>query len=294
MCNSHELNDYTVVGYGSQPPPDGIRGYRILRCREHGVEFADALPGPKKEALEVGVLTVYYGGDPTQSSPRYVDFMGRLEAVVGPATGRLLHDVGCGMGNLLCEARRRSWQVQGSDVASGVKAGIEKIGIRCLIGSVSELNIASGSCDVVTSFCVLPHHLADPAADMIAVARILKPGGWFVLQFPDNGTFRKASKLLYRLFGDSYLSRRLIGNLYGPGGHHFAYTRKNLKEYLSGLGFKETIFQSYAGSPKITLARFRAKPPWYRLSAAAAVYSLKILGEVLGSPNHSIVFARKS
>src|SRR5277367_6777561 len=125
MCNSHEPDDYTVVGYGSQPPPDGVRLYRILRCRQHGVEFADALPGPKKNALEVGRLTVNYGGDPTQSSPRYIDFMGRLEAVVGPATGRVLHDVGCGMGNLLCEARRRSWRVQGSDVASGVKAGIE-------------------------------------------------------------------------------------------------------------------------------------------------------------------------
>ena len=291
LCNSHDLDDYAVVGYGSQLPPDGVPRYAVLRCRRHGVEFADALPGPRPNAC--ADMTACYG-DPNQSSPRYVEFMERVEAMVGPPAGRTLHDVGCGVGNLLFEARRRGWQVQGNDVDSSVKDGIDKNGIPCQIGSLADLDISCSSCEVVTSFCVLPHHLAEPTPDMLAVARILKPGGWFVLQFPDNGLFRRASKLLYRLVGDTHISRRVIANLYGPGGHHFAYTRKNLAEYLSERGFKEMVFQSYSGSPRITLRRFRAEPLWYRTLAAIAVYGLKMLGGVLGTPNHSVVFARKT
>jgi SAM-dependent methyltransferase len=170
---------------------------------------------------------------------------------------------------------------------------MEQSGIRCFIGSLSGLDIEPGSCDVVTSLCVLPHHLAEPTPDMLAVARMLRPGGWFVLQFPDNGLFRRLGKLMYRTIGDSRLTRHVIANLYGPGGHQFAWTRSNLREYLSLCGFRNVSFQSYSGTPGITLARFRFAPAWYRACAAAAVYGLKISGDVLGFPNHSVAFARK-
>lgn len=295
MCNSHASSDYSVVGYGSQP--EGVPHFPVLRCRRHGVEFADALPAapaPKtKVAAELNSLVALYGSDPNQLTPRYVEFMDRVEAIVGAPNGGVLHDVGCGVGHLLFEARRRGWQVQGSDIAMGVKEGIERNGIHCLIGSLSNLEIPGESCDVVTSFCVLPQHLVEPTPDMLAVARMLKPGGWFVLQFPDNGPFRRVSKITYRIFGDSPISRRTIANVYGPGGHQFAYTRKNLEQYLSMCGFNDIIFQSYSGSPKCTLSRFHRKPLWYRASAAVAVYTLKFTGDVVGIPNHSILFARK-
>lgn len=291
ICNSHAACDYSVVGYGSQPP-GGVRDFAVLRCLRHGVEFADAIPPARDSNAAKESLYCLYG-DPAASSHRYVEFMNRVEAIVGPANGRILHDVGCGTGSLLFEARRREWRVQGSDIVPGVKHGIEENGIPCLIGSLADLSIPDELCDVVTSFCVLPHHLTEPTADMLTVARILKPGGWFVLQFPDNGSFRKVGKMLSRLLGSSTLSRSIMANLYGPGGHQFAFTRTNLEEYLSACGFKGTIFQSYSASPKYALARFHDKPLWYRVAASFAVYGLKITSEGLGMPNHSIAFTRK-
>ena len=47
---------------------------------------------------------------------------------------------------------------------------------------------------MVTSFCVLPHHLVEPGPEMQAAYTMLKPGGWLVLQLPDNGTLRLAGK----------------------------------------------------------------------------------------------------
>ncbi len=304
MCRSYLPKDYVVVGYGSQP--GGVPLFPVLRCRRHGVEFADAfsddqqskmtstaLTATQPTSVDVANLSVCYGDDPAAISPRYFEFMDRVEAITGPAEGRLLHDVGCGLGNLVFEAKRRGWRVQGNEIVPGVREGLERSGIRCFIGSLSGLDIETSSCDVVTSFCVLPHHLAEPTPDMLAVARMLKPDGWFVLQFPDNGLFRRMGKLMYKVLGDSRLTRHVMANLYGPGGHQFAWTRNNLRQYLSLCGFTDVTFQSYSGTPGITLARFRSTPAWYRACAAAAVYGLKFGGDILGIPNHSIAFARK-
>jgi SAM-dependent methyltransferase len=292
MCNSHSPDDYTVIGYGSQPP-GGVEYFAVLRCLRHGVEFADSQPPPKDPVSEESSLESLYG-DPNQRLPRYIEFMDQVEAVVGTAGGALLHDVGCGMGHLLFEARRRGWNVQGNDIIPGVKRGIEKNGILCLIGSLSGLAIVPESCRVVTSFCVLPHHLTEPTPDMMAVVRMLRPGGWFVCQFPDNGLFRRIGKALYRVLGDSLVSRSIMANLYGPGGHQFAFTRTNLGQYLAVCGFAQVIFESYSAAPKYTLARFGEKPLWYRTAAAIGIYGLKIFSDIFGIPNHSVVFARKS
>jgi len=55
ICESHRAADYAVVGYGWQP--GGVERFAVLRCRQHGVEFADALPLPepderRKESLD--------------------------------------------------------------------------------------------------------------------------------------------------------------------------------------------------------------------------------------------------
>jgi 2-polyprenyl-3-methyl-5-hydroxy-6-metoxy-1,4-benzoquinol methylase len=97
--------------------------------------------------------------------------MNRVEAIVGPANGRILHDVGCGTGSLIFEARRRGWRVQGSDIVPGVKQRHRKNGIRCLIGTLSDLSIPDEFCDVVTSFCVLPHHLTGTPSQSPGVER---------------------------------------------------------------------------------------------------------------------------
>jgi SAM-dependent methyltransferase len=259
------------------------------------VEFADALPFPQSGGGSKEALDRCYGA-PEEPNPRYVDFMNRVEAVVGRKPGRLLHDIGCGNGQLLFEARRRGWRVQGNDIVQGVREGLEKAGIPCMIGSLSELNLQPESCEVATSFCVLPQHLTNPTPDMLAVARMLKPGGWFVLQLPDNGLFRRIGRLCSRLFWPGFPSRfakLVMANLYGPGGHQFAYTRDNLKQYLRRCGFAEVIFKAYYPSSRYTLARFHSGPVWLRAGAMIAVNVTRWASRILRLPNHVIAYAKK-
>jgi hypothetical protein len=98
LCESHRPDDYKVVGYGSQA--DGVREFHVLRCRVHGVEFADALPKPCVDSKQKAGLDYCYG-DPNEPNLRYIDFMDRVEAVTRPAGERLLHDVGCCNGQLM-------------------------------------------------------------------------------------------------------------------------------------------------------------------------------------------------
>jgi len=223
--------------------------------------------------------------------------MDRVEAVVGKHPDGLLHDVGCGNGRLMSEAHRRGWRVQGNDIVSGSADRTGSCGTRRWIGALSTLDLEPNSCDVVTSFCVLPHHLTQPTPDMRAVERILKPGGWFVLQFPANGLFRRVGKVLYSVYwpwGASAFSRFIFGNLYGPGGHPFAYTHDNLEEYLLTCGFVEVRFAPYYPASRITVARFEMKPLWFRAAAYAAVSLLNVAGQAVGLPNHAVAYARKS
>jgi SAM-dependent methyltransferase len=293
ICESRRRDDYIVIGYGSQP--NGVQNFPVLRCRRQAVEFADALPVPQSDSGAKESLDHCYGS-PFESHPRYVDFMDRVEAVVGRKPDALLHDIGCGNGQLLFEARRRGWRVQGNDIVPGVREGIEQAGIPCKIGSLSDLNLEPEACEVVTSFCVLPQHLTNPTPDMLAVARMLKSGGWFVLQLPDNGLFRRVGRMCSRLFWPgrpSPFARFVMANLYGPGGHQFAYTRANLKQYLRKCGFAEVIFQSYFPSSRYALARFHSRPIWHRIAATIAVNGMRWASQILCLPNHVIAYAKK-
>jgi len=294
ICKSREISAYAIVGEGSQR--NGVETYRVLRCRAHGVEFADAVPvDSASDAARKGSLDRTYGTLDEGTKARYADFMDRVERVVGAAPGRL-HDVGCGNGQLLYEARRRGWQVQGNDLVGGVRSGLEQRGIAFYHGSLAQLSPSPESCDVVTSFCVLPHHLVEPDPEMQAAYAMLKPGGWLVLQLPDNGTLRLAGKALYALLAGfrPRTARWILANLYGPGGHQYAFNPTNITEYLEKIGFAEIIIEPYYPAVGPTLARFQSAGLSTRLAASASVRSLRLLSRISGLPNHMIAFAKKS
>jgi hypothetical protein len=81
LCKSHSPDDYTVSGYGSQPP-GGVEYFSVFRCLKHGVESADAPPAPRDRMGQESSLEFLYG-DPNQRQPRYIEFMDQVEAVVG-------------------------------------------------------------------------------------------------------------------------------------------------------------------------------------------------------------------
>lgn len=281
ICGSREAADYDRVGTAFHKG----RRFDILRCKSHGIGFADAIPHVDHVVGIKPSLDDCYGELTTERDPRTVDFMDRVTEVA-PKLG-LLHDVGCGNGQLMAEAARRGWVVQGNDIVPSVRPDA---GLAFFVGTLTDLSLAPASCDVVTSYCVLPHCI-DPRSELTAEYHLLKPGGWLVAEMPANGLYRRSATALYRATGGRW--RTILSQLYQPGGHQFTFDPRTMPMLLGAVGFEHVRVESYFPNPAMSLARFRHRPLRTRLVAGFVVRGLALLSRLANRPNHMIVYARK-
>jgi len=93
-------------------------------------------------------------------------------------------DIGCGTGRLLrrMQARWPAARLTGVDMAEGMvsQARAQTPGARIEQAPAEHLPLPDASVDLVTS-TVSFHHWSDQAQGIREAARVLRPGGWFVL-----------------------------------------------------------------------------------------------------------------
>ena len=117
-------------------------------------------------------------------------------------------DLGCGAGHTALAVARRAAEVVAVDVTPEMLAVARRLARECQITNVTyrradaaRLPFAAASFDIVTSR-YSAHHYADPARALAEVARVLRPGGTFLLadtvapEAPVLDTFMNAVELL--------------------------------------------------------------------------------------------------
>jgi 2-polyprenyl-3-methyl-5-hydroxy-6-metoxy-1,4-benzoquinol methylase len=127
----------------------------------------------------------------------------------------LILDVGCGVGLLLDEARRRGWGTQGVELSDWGVRRARHLGLE-------EAGLEPGSFDAVFMVDVL-EHLADPVRTLSRVSQVLRPGGVLCVVTPN------AASAAARVLG-----RRWWGML---PGHVVLFPHRHLCELLGTLGF---------------------------------------------------------
>lgn len=253
-------------------------GAPVYRCREHGVYLADAPPVDHPDEYMVASLTAN-----AEAVARFRRFMDLAQEYL-PA-GRL-HDVGCGTGDLMREAARRGFEVQGNDVVRAAASAVAAAGMRAWAGDLPALDLPPASVDAVTSFCVVPNHLPDPTPNLQAVRRLLRPGGWFFVELPGNGPYRLANEWLWRLTRRPYV----LTHLANPGGHVSAFSPASIRATLERHGFEVVAVRPFRVPVRTSLTRYRTRLE--RWAIAPVAYALDLLARVTRRPNHIFVVAR--
>jgi SAM-dependent methyltransferase len=103
-----------------------------------------------------------------------------------PAEARIL-DAGCGTGGMLAllKQQKPQWEILGTDLERAAVEHCQARGLGCVgQGSVCELPYESESFDAVLSLDVIYHEGVDESRAVHEMTRVLRPGGWLLLNVP--------------------------------------------------------------------------------------------------------------
>jgi SAM-dependent methyltransferase len=195
--------------------PQSGEAFDVVRCPR--CRLGVTVPAP--EDMEPYYGERYYGGR-HWITRRYCAWR-RMRVIRqttrGTSPGTLV-DIGCGDGSFLLEAGRAGWRVLGTEVNDRIPApGLE------IWRSLDDLKPrAPFGC--ITLWHSL-EHLRNPTETVAGLARMLAPGGAFVVAVPDSGGYQA------RLFGRHWLHLDVPRHLY-----HFSMP--NLRAVLERNGLQ--------------------------------------------------------
>jgi SAM-dependent methyltransferase len=157
--------------------PETRKTFAIVRCLGCGLVFTN--PMPDLHDAYQNVIDPIYLASEKQRRETARNVLRRIRHHA-PKGGRLL-DVGCNTGIFLDEAAK-SFEVEGVELSQWAAAEALKRHTVHMV-PISELEVPT-LFDVVTLFGVI-EHFDNPMQELQAIARVLKPGGLFVVYTGD-------------------------------------------------------------------------------------------------------------
>ena len=215
VCDASRINQLT--GYSKD---------YLVQCENCKFVFAQRIP-------TLPELIAHYETYPRTNSisditiKRYNELLDYFEAFRN--TNNII-DVGCGDGFFLETAKKRGWNVYGTEYTDiAIKICNEK-GITMHQGKLDTRNYAVDFFDVITSFEVI-EHINNPTEEIQNFAGIIRKGGIVYVTTPN---FNSAARL--------YLKNTWTVIEYPE--HLSYYTRKTLSYLFEKNGFKTIRFQT--------------------------------------------------
>lgn len=159
---------------------------------------------------------------------------GRVEAIMSvPVNGETLLDIGCGDGSLLYQFRNRFSELIGVEYSASrldaARSNLRKCRFRGLQCSAESMPaIASSSVDCIVSADVI-EHIPDVYAAMDEMFRVLKPGGFLVVNTPNIAFAKKRLRLLLGRFPSTSQPNEGLGSdVLFDGGHLHYFSFRSL------------------------------------------------------------------
>ena len=206
-----------------------LKGYEknFLVKSPVGFVFCSRIPTP--DELMEHYNTIYPRND--YLSPltvkRYNELLDDFERY--RKTGKLL-DIGCGIGYFLVEAKKRGWEVYGTEYTDNAIEICRNAGINMKQGKLDSSLYENESFDIVTSFEVI-EHINNPLEEIKNIHQVLRKGGLFYFTTPN---FNSVERLILK---GEY-------NVIDYPDHLSYYTKKTINYLLTRNGFKKKRLQT--------------------------------------------------
>jgi len=210
ICESEKLKD--------------LQGYEqtfLCQCQSCNFVFSKKIPS------SIELEDHYKGYERTDYlSPitikRYHELLDQFEPF--RKTNKII-DVGCGIGYFLEEAKKRGWEIYGTEFTDEAVQICSEKGIHIKKGILNPGDYKPGMFDIITFFEVI-EHINDPKNELNSFHSILRSGGLVYVTTPNFN-----SLLRYRL--------KAAYNVICYPEHLSYYTSKTLKKVFEHFGFNK-------------------------------------------------------
>lgn len=236
-CNLCGADDFEVVypaRYEQAKPEEFLNTFRssgdevlldqLVRCKRCGLLYLN--PRLKEQIILEGYgegsdeLFISQVAGRERTFAKTVKFIDRIRL----QPGRLL-DIGTAGGSFLAMARKDGWEVAGCEPNRWLcNWAYQHYGLDVVPGTIFDMKLLKASFDVVTLWDVL-EHTPDPKRVLQECARVLKPGGLLVVNYPD------IESMVARL-----MERRWVFLL---SVHLYYFTAQTLRKLLEQTGFHQ-------------------------------------------------------
>lgn len=252
LCGSDDFEIVYTPRYEDAKPDEILETFRssgdevlldqLVHCKKCGLQYLN--PRLKADVVLEGYGA---GSDETfisQAAGRERTFAKSLKFIekFHPQLGRLL-DVGTAGGSFLAEAKKIGWDVAGCEPNRWLcEWGNKHYGLKIVAGTIFDMKLPDAAFDVVTLWDVL-EHTPDPKAVLKECARVLKPGGVLVVNYPD------IHSSIARLMGRRWVFLLSV--------HLYYFTSETLKAMLSQVGFRQLARRTHWQTLELGYILFR-------------------------------------
>jgi SAM-dependent methyltransferase len=199
--------------------------------------------------------------------------------------GSLL-DLGCGRGELLWAAREAGWNTEGVDPSPAhLEWARTNLGIEGRLGTIEAATFPSDHFDAITMGGVI-EHLYDPYATLREVLRVLKPGGVFYFDAPnEDGLYTRIGNIYQRAQGRDWVVN--LAPTFAPY-HVQGFNPKSVQQLLRRVGLEVDSLVVYGQTSPMT-----GKTSLRKRTEHRAGQLVNWLGNKIGAGIYMYVWAKK-
>lgn len=202
--------------------------HELVKCKSCGFVFMENIP--TVEELNHHYSSYSYASEGYLSPLTVKSYNALLDEFEKFRQHNKILDVGCGRGWFLDEAKKRGWEVYGSEYSETAVKLCKGRGINMISGKLETDSYENESFDVITSFEVI-EHINNPIEEIKNIRKFLRKGGLFYCTTPNfNATLRYYLKEDY--------------NVISYPEHLSYYTKRTLNRLLKANDFRTVKFLS--------------------------------------------------